>query len=203
MIPGFLLVISVVFFRLLPVMLGVTTDQSSWFVNVSPMSAVILCGAACLPRRWAITLPFALLLGTDLALTAWYPRFANGDVAGAHAFFNVEFFAKTLAFAVLAFFGWQLRSQARVRVLLPVAILGSFFFYLVTNTASWIYEPAYAKTFFGWTQALTTGLPLYPPTWTFYQNQFLSDIVFTLLFLACVRPGREVAREERPAIAGW
>jgi hypothetical protein len=204
MIPGILLVLSVALFRLLPIFLGVQTDQPNWFINVSPMSAVILCGAACLPRRWALTLPFAVLLGTDLLLTAWYPRVSSIDgTLGAHAFFNVEFVAKTLAFAALAYFGWQLRNQARARVLLPVAIGGSFFFYLVTNTASWMYEPAYAKTFFGWTQALTTGLPQYQPTWMFYQNQFISDVVFTLLFLACVRPSRAVIREEQAAAAAW
>jgi hypothetical protein len=38
----------------------------------------------------------------------------------------------------------------------------------------------------GWVQALTSGLPGFPPTWTFLRNSLLSDAGFSLLLvLAC------------------
>jgi hypothetical protein len=56
-------------------------------------------------------------------------------------------------------------------------------FYFVTNSVSWLVEPAYAKTAGGWLQALTTGLPGYAPTWTFLRNSLLSDLGFSALLM--------------------
>ena len=193
MIAGVFLVIIVSLYRLLPVMLGIKEQQPDWLINVSPMTALCFCGAALLPRRWAITLPFAALLGTDLFLNSYY----------GHPLFNAEFIVKTLVMVIIAAFGWQLRANPRLRVLLPGAIAGSLFFYVATNTASWLYDPAYVKNFSGWAQALTTGLPSYQPTWTFYQNTFISDVAFTILFVVCVRPMPHLAREEKAAAAAW
>jgi hypothetical protein len=204
MIAGVILFVVVALFRLLPLMLGFTTSQPDWFVNVSPMAAVILCGAAMLPKRIALVIPFAALLGTDLILNAYYPWIVNGVAQpGGHSLINGEFVAKTLAFVAIAAFGWQMRSHARARTLLPTAIVSSLFYYLVTNTASWLFDPFYVKNFAGWTQALTTGVAGYQPTWTFYQNSFISDIAFTLLFLLCVRPAHQPAAEAKVAAAAW
>ena len=204
MIAGVILFIAVALFRLLPVMLGFTTTQPDWFINVSPMAAVILCGAALLPKRLALIVPFGALLGTDLILNSYYPQIVDGVAqASGHSLLNAEFIAKTFAFIVIAAFGWQMRSHPRAGLLVPAAIGGSLFFYLVTNTASWMYDPAYVKSVSGWTQAMTTGLPQYQPTWMFYRNTFISDIVFTLLFLICARPTAHLAAHEKRPAAAW
>jgi hypothetical protein len=44
-------------------------------------------------------------------------------------------------------------------------------------------SPEYAKSFTGWAQALTTGLPGYPPTLLFLRNSLLSDIGFSVLLI--------------------
>ncbi len=169
-------------------------QQPEWLYNFSPMAALCLCGAACLPRRMAIALPFAALLGTDLILNWHYSR----TMPGGLAIVNAEFLAKTIAFAAVAVFGWQLRQNSSPRVVLPAAIGSSLFFYLVTSTASWL-SGSYPQNMAGWVQALTTGLPQYPASWTFFRNALVSDIAFTVLFLACIR--RSVAREIEPASA--
>ena len=184
MIAGVVLLLISSLYRLLPVFLGYTTEQPSWFFNFSPMAALILCGAACLPRRIAIVVPFASLLLTDFILNAHY---------GA-AFFNADFIAKNLAFAAVAAFGWQFRAQPRVRVLIPTVLGASVFFYLVTNSVSWMTCDDYTKNIGGWAQALTTGLPSFQPSWMFLRNQLVSDLMFSVLFLACIR-----TRAERPA----
>jgi hypothetical protein len=193
MIAGVILFAIAALYRLLPVFLGYGEVQPDWFINVSPMAAMILCGAALLPKRLALTVPFAALLGTDLILNAYY----------GHPLFNVEFLAKTLAFAAIAAFGWQMRSHSRTSLLIPAAIGGSLFFYLVTNTASWLSDPGYVKNIAGWTQAMTTGLPQFQPTWMFYRNTFISDLVFTLLFVWCTRPATHLAAEEKQPAAAW
>ena len=44
--------------------------------------------------------------------------------------------------------------------------------------------PDYAKTIPGWWQALTIGVPGFPPTLLFFRNTLLSDLLFTALFVA-------------------
>jgi hypothetical protein len=70
-------------------------------------------------------------------------------------------------------------------------------FYLVTNTVSWLTSVEYAKTTMGWWQALTTGLPGYAPTWMFFRNSLVSDLVFTLLCVGCFALGRRTAGDEK------
>lgn len=195
MIAGVILVLAVSFYRLLPVMLGWSFPQPDWYINFSPITALCFCSAAIMPRRLAFLLPFAALIGTDFILTGYY---------GTHSMMNAEFIAKTLATVMIAAFGWQLRANPRLRVLLPGVIAGSVFFYLVTNTVSWLFEPGYLKNFTGWAQALTTGLPKFQPTWMFLRNSLLSDVTFTLLFVLCTRVATRMERkEEETAAAAW
>jgi hypothetical protein len=184
MIAGLVLFAAAVVYRLLPVLLHVKQQQPEWLPNFSPMAALCLCGAAFLPRRLAIALPLVTLFGTDIILNSYF----------GFPLFTVEFLGKTIAFAAVAGLGWMLRKNARPSVILPAVLGGSFFFYLTTNTASWLYEPGYAKTAAGWLQALTTGLPGYAPTWTFYRNTLVSDLLFTAIFLACIHWSRKPAR---------
>ena len=185
MIPGLVLFAAAVLYRLLPVLLGMKLQQPEWLPNFSPMAALCLCGAAFLPRRLAIAVPLVALLGTDLVLNAHY----------GFPLFTVEFLGKSVAFAAVVALGWQLRKNARPGVILPAVLGGSLFFYLATNTASWLYEPGYAKSAAGWLQALTTGLPGYAPTWIFYRNTLAGDLLFAALFLACMHGSR------RPTVA--
>jgi hypothetical protein len=55
-------------------------------------------------------------------------------------------------------------------------------FYGVTNTLSWLRDPAYAKTLAGWWTALTTGSAGWPETWKFLRNSLLSSALFSALF---------------------
>ena len=186
MIAGLVLFATLIAYRLLPVLLGMTLEQPAWLPNFSPMASVCLCGAAFLPRRLAIAVPLVALFGTDLILNSYF----------GYGIFMWEFFAKTIAFVAVIALGWRLRKNARVGVIFPVMLGGSLFFYLTTNTASWLSNAGYAKTFAGWVQALTTGLPEYAqqwPTWKFYRNTLAADVIFTALFLVCIRTGSKPA----------
>lgn len=191
MFAGISLLIAVCLFRLLPIFKGVTVDQPDWLYNFSPITALCLCGAACFPRKMALTLPLAALIGTDMILSSYY----------GWPIFNAEFLAKTVVFAAVVAFGWQLRANPRLRVLLPAAVGSSIFFYLITNSVSWLFDPGYVKNMGGWVQALTTGLPGYAPTWSFYKNTLLSDVLFTLIFVASVRMAKRAPADEPVMVA--
>jgi hypothetical protein len=63
------------------------------------------------------------------------------------------------------------------------SLMASLIFYLLTNTQAWWFLPGYEKSWAGWGQALTTGLPGYPPTWTFLRSSVISDLIFVGLFV--------------------
>jgi hypothetical protein len=203
MFAGFVLVVVATLYRLIPLFMGLGVTQPSWLPNFSPMAALCLCVAACFPRRLAVALPFAVLLGTDFLLNLHFSNVAIAAGRPPFPFLSIELLSKTLAFAIIGYFGWQLRRQARMKVLLPAAAGSSIFFYLVTNTASWLTEPGYAVTFSGWTQALFTGLPSYEPSWHFFRNAFVGDLLFTFLFLACIRVRPTVPETAKQPLAAW
>jgi hypothetical protein len=94
-------------------------------------------------------------------------------------------------------------ESGRAMGLIGGSVVSSVLFYIITNTGSWISDPGYAKTGADWVRALTTGLPGYPPTWTFYKHTLVSDVLFTLLFVGCMslRPQSRAAEESLPSAA--
>lgn len=162
-------------------------DDFTWLHNFAPLSAVALCGALSLPRRFAFAVPLVALLASDLVLNRYY---------GA-PLVSAEMLARYAVLAGIAGMGWWLRRHPHAATILGTSALCSVAFYFFTNTASWLTEPAYAKTFAGWAQALTGGLPGYPPTLAFFRNTLLSDVLFTGLFLACTRLAHSA-----PSVAG-
>jgi hypothetical protein len=89
---------------------------------------------------------------------------------------------RLLCFAAALGLGLFVASRRSWLNLLNGALGGALFFYLVTNTASWLGDVAYARTAAGWWQAMTVGLPGFPPTLVFFRNSLVSDLLFTGLF---------------------
>lgn len=168
-------------------------DDFTWLHNFAPLSAIALCGALALPRRTAFAVPLVALFATDLVLNQYY----------GYPLVSVEMLARYAVLAGIAGAGWWLRRHPQTALVLGTSALCSVAFYFVTNTASWITEPAYAKTFAGWAQALTGGLPGYPPTLAFFRNTVLSDVLFTGLFLVCVRLANAAPTPARTESPRW
>jgi len=144
--------------------------------NFSPLAAIALCGGIYFPRRLAFVVPLAALFVSDLVLNAHY----------GVALVSTEMLSRYVALALITALGCALGNRAHLFTVLSASLCGSVGFYIATNTASWLGSAAYAKTFAGWAQALTTGLPGYPPTWVFFRNTLAGDLVFTALFFACM-----------------
>jgi hypothetical protein len=183
-----LLVIAVVW----RVVLGVMHSQDfGWLHNFAPLSAIALCGAFCLPRRWAFALPLVALFISDIALNLHYKT----------ALLTWEMAARYVALGGIAWVGWSLRSRPQAVRVLGASVAASIAFFLVTNTASWLTEPAYAKTFAGWSQAMTSGVPGFPSTLFFFRHTLISDVLFTALFLGAIALSRRSAETHPEAVA--
>jgi uncharacterized membrane protein YhdT len=180
MIAAVILLVAAVVWR---VLLGVTHSADfGWLHNFAPMSAIALCGAAFLPRRLAFGLPLVALFVSDLILNVHYSK-THPDVA----LISYQMLARYGALALIAGLGWALRRSPRIPVMLGASAVSSAIFFVVSNTGSWITDAGYAKTFAGWFQALTNGLPGFPSTLWFYRHTLISDLLFTALFLVCIR----------------
>lgn len=159
------------------------TGASFWPAHFAVLTALALCGGVLLPRALAYTLPVLALLLSDLLLNAHYQW----------PLFDWQILPRYVVLFGTAYLGMRLtKGGLRFPPLLGGALAASTAFYLITNTTAWFSEPAYAKDFAGWVQALTTGVPGFPPTWTFFRNSLLADLGFTALFYASIRLGQRL-----------
>ncbi len=156
--------------------------------NFSPLMALALCGGLFLPRLWAWAVPLGALLASTWAADFHYHR----------AFLAPEGVATWAVYALAIAAGIALRRRPAWPRVLAASVAASLLFYAATNTVSFLTDAGYAKTPGGWLQALTTGLPGYPPTWTFFRNSAASDLLFTAFFLGCMA----LARIPVPRTAG-
>jgi len=189
MIVAVLLVLVALLYR---VVIGVAgMNEMQWLHNFSPFAAIALCGAIYFPRRIAIVGPLAAFFVSDLILNAYYMT----KTPHVESLISMRMIPEYLALGLSAVMGLWLRRNPRLSLMLGASVIGSIAFYLITNTGDWLMEPRYTKTAAGWVQALTTGLPGYPSTLLFFRNTVASDLLFTLLFAACMiwKPGKQAA----------
>jgi Family of unknown function (DUF6580) len=189
MIPAFLLIVSAVAFRIATAFFG-HPDSIGW-LNFAPIAAIALCAAAYFPRKYKFSVPVVALLISDIVLNVHY----------GFSFFSPFVLSHYVGFAIIGCLGLLLQSCASWKTLLPASLAASLIFYVVTNSVSWIYDPGYAKTFTGLIQALTVGLPQYSatPSWMFFRNSLVSDLLFTCLFVVCMNAGRKMGRSRERA----
>jgi len=186
MIPALLLVFSVVVYRVTTGLL--IHSGTSWLSNFTPLAAIALCSAAYLPNKYKFSVPLLTLFISDVIINLRY---------GA-PLLDPQILVRYVALALVAFIGVLLQNRASLKTLLPASIAGSMLFYVITNTFSWLSDPGYAKNLAGLIQSLTVGLPQYSatPTWMFFRNSVISDLIFTCLFVVCMNVGRSMGRSQ-------
>jgi hypothetical protein len=180
MIVAVLLVLVALLYRIVIGVAGM--NEMQWLHNFSPFAAIALCGAIYFPRRIAVLGPLAAFFVSDLILNAYYMT----KTPHVESVISMRMIPEYLALGLSAGMGLWIRKNPRLSLMLGASVVGSIAFYLITNTGDWLMEPRYTKTAAGWLQALTTGLPGYPSTLLFFRNTAASDLLFTLLFAACM-----------------
>ena len=155
--------------------------------NFSVAYAFMFCAGVFFPRRLVWWLPLATMLATDIGLNLYYQNEYPGENVWSVAnLANLSF--NYLAYLVLIFLGRRFQPNDSVLKLASGGVLGAILFYLITNTASWFFNPfhnaEYTKNFAGWLLALTKGVAGYPSTLEFFRNTLLSGGIFTALFAA-------------------
>jgi hypothetical protein len=156
--------------------------------NFSAFYGLAFCAGAFFPRNVKWWLPLGTLVVTDIALDFYYQSF------------SVMQLVNYLAYALIILFGTRFNHRTRFLSLLAGGIVGAILFYLITNTASWLSNPEYAKDLAGWIIALTKGTAGYPPTLEFFRNTLMSGGLFTGLFAGALKlsEAAESAKEKEP-----
>ena len=197
MLPALFLIPLVALFRLWLAWQPAAVGTSNWLLGFSPLAAVALCAGLFLPRRLALVIPLGILLVSDVVIDAHY---------GAN-FFGVPLLARYALLAALVGGGLFLRRRPWGRSfagVLGAALTGSVFFYVASNAFAWAGTAAYPQTLAGLWQALTVGLPGFPPSWVFFRNELVSDALYSMVFVACVRltaPARKEVPSSAPVVA--
>ena len=169
--------------------------------NFSALYGLAFCAGAFFSGRMKWWLPFATLLASDICLDLYY-------LHRGYAVFDLPLLRyqliNYLAFGVLIFFGRKFKPSSSFVALLGGGLLGAILFYLITNTASWLFNPfgnpEYTKDIQGWLTALTQGTKGWPQTWEFFRNTLLSGGLFTGLFAGAMKltDAAESAQEKEP-----
>ena len=184
MIPAFFLILAAAAYRVVTGL--VIHSGTTWLSNFAPFTAIALCGAVYFSPKYKFTVPLTALFLSDVVLNAYY----NAPL------FVPLMICRYCALALIGWLGLVVVRQRSLKTLLPASLAGSILFYIITNAFSWLSDPGYAKNFAGLVQALSVGLPQYSatPTWMFFRNSVLSDLIFTGLFVLCMKLGRSSQR---------
>jgi hypothetical protein len=190
MIPALILILAAVVYRIVTGLAIIS--GSTGLSNFAPLAAIALCGAVYFPTRLKFTLPLLALFLSDVVLNMHYsaPLLAP------------EIVCRYFALGLVGWLGLAMVKSPSWKTMLPAAFAGSTLFYVITNVFSWLSEPGYVKNFAGLIQALTIGLPQYSatPTWMFFRNSLVSDLLFTGLFVLCVNYARRSERARAASV---
>lgn len=148
--------------------------------NFAPVAAAAIFGGAILPRRFALWVPLAgmvisdLIIGLhDLVLLTW----------GCYGLF------------ALASSYW-LRQRTLVRVG-AITLSASLIFFIVTNFGVWVTSGMYAHTWSGLLRCYELALP-------FFRNTLLSDLFYTAVLFGgyslATKAGRRLIFQARKTV---
>ena len=148
--------------------------ENEGLANFSPLLALVFCGAVYFRCSLMWLVPFGVLMISEGILNTYYGLDWN----------TLDFLVRLLCFSGALGLGLLVAQRRSWLSLAGGCLAGSIIFYFGTNSLCWLQEPSYAKSFAGWWQCMTLGLPGFPPTWVFFRNSLLSDFIFTGIFAA-------------------
>ena len=171
--------------------------------NFSAFYGLAFCAGAFFPKNIKWWLPLGTLVASDLVLNLYYHF-----TLGINAFQPMQL-VNYACFAGLIWFGSKFNPRASFTWLLMGGIVGAIMFYLITNTASWLFNPfhnpEYTKDLAGWIIALTQGTAGHPTTLEFFRNTLMSGGLFTGIFAGAMKlseaaeSAKEKETEDAPA----
>lgn len=132
--------------------------------NSVPLAAIALFAAARVPRRWALAVPLAIVLFSELVI----------DLYHGYPFFYASRLTTYGVFLAIGAAGLLVPRKAGMPVRLLAAAGGATFFFLVSNFAVWLGGEG-----FGYTMNLSGLMSCYAAGLPFYKNNLVAELVAT------------------------
>ncbi|PIZ95182.1 MAG: hypothetical protein COX81_01400 [Candidatus Magasanikbacteria bacterium CG_4_10_14_0_2_um_filter_37_12] len=149
---------------LILIVLGFTARLFPHPANFVPIGAIAIFGALYLPRKIALLVPLLTMFVSDIFI----------------GFYSWPMMASVyLGFALMGLIGLQVRKNKKFSTLLSGTLLGSFLFFLLTNTAVWAFGTMYTMDISGLFQSYYMALP-------FFRNSILGDLFYTGVLVGAV-----------------
>lgn len=125
--------------------------------NFTSIAAIAIFGGAILPRNWAVFLPLAAMIVSDL-------------VIGLHPLI----FFTWGSFAMIALLSSRYLKNLKPVNIAAASIGASVLFFMVSNFGVWLEGRLYAQTFDGLVQCYYNALP-------FFRGTLLGDLFFSAI----------------------
>ena len=159
--------------------------------NFSPVEAIALFGGAYFAsRKWALLVPLAGLLVSDLALGAMHGgTYLQYFTAATYLPSLLAIYA---CVALCSLLGFGLRGRVNGSRVLGYSLAGSVLFFVLSNFATWltaIAVPGYPACNAGLGACYVAGIPFFQ--WT---------VLGTLFYAALLFGGFELLRKRMPAL---
>jgi len=124
--------------------------------NFSPVAAIALFAGYYLPKKWAVILPLAILLISDLFI-GFYDWRLMLTVYGCIALAGVT--------------GLAIRKSRQFLMIVTSTLLISICFFVLTNFAVWFFSPWYEHSLAGLMLCYTLAVP-------FFKNTLMGNLFF-------------------------
>jgi len=152
--------------------------------NFTPVEAIALFGGAYFASRaWALLVPLAAMLVSDLVLAGMLGSSYAGYIGG------ISFWTVYACIALSTVLGFGLRGKVGGARLLGYSLAGSVLFFVATNFGAWLASPFYPQTAAGLGAAYVAGIPFFQ--WT---------VLGTLAYAAILFGGFALLRRRMPAL---
>lgn len=152
--------------------------------NFSPVEAIALFGGAYFASRaWALLVPLAAMLVSDLVLAGMLGSSYAAYIGG------ISFWSVYACIALSTLLGFGLRGKVGGARLLGFSLAGSMLFFGATNFGAWLASPFYPQTAAGLGAAYVAGIPFFQ--WT---------ALGTLAYAAILFGGFALLRRRVPAL---
>lgn len=125
--------------------------------NFAPIGAIALFAGLYLPKRHAIVAPLVAMFFSDVII----------------GFYTWQTMISVYAaFILTGVIGLLIRNRKSFATVVGGTLLGSVFFFIITNAAVWAFDEMYPLTFNGLMQSYAMAIP-------FFKNSVMGDLFYT------------------------
>lgn len=132
--------------------------------NFTPVMAIaIFAGASILSKKESLLIPFLAMLVSDA-------------IIGFHSLMPVVYGCM----ALLTVLGWKLQNDRTLSKTLGYGLVGTVFFFVITNFAVWATSAMYTKDMAGLTECYVLAIP-------FFQNSVISTLLYGFILFGSTK----------------